>query len=55
MMATSAPKPDEDLSCPICLGSGELCTVCEKTTFLCDCEERQQRAFCGMCQGTGEQ
>lgn len=45
-------QPDEDLSCPTCLGSGEMCTRCERTTLLCACNP-PNRCHCGMCQGDG--
>lgn len=43
---------DEDLSCPQCLGSGEMCTLCQKTITLCTCEI-PALCHCGMCQGSG--
>lgn len=51
-MTPTAAIPDLDLSCRYCLGTGEMCTLCEMSTGLCECAAPKV-LFCGWCQGDG--
>ena len=40
-------------NCPICLGSGHICSECNDDSLLCECDGKNMED-CQECNGTGE-